>query len=219
MERLLAEGINVNLTLLFTVSRYNEAWNAFLCGLAMNPEPGKVAALASFSISDLDSKVGVALDAYGTTEALALKGKIAIANAKLAYESYKQWAKGTAFREQQRRGARTLRLLWRNISGEGADHPKLSYLEELIGSDTVSAVSLETCEAFRYRGEIHPSLEQDLDVAHRELATLKALGIDLDRIAQELEDEGLASCAEHYAKVSAALRDKRFQVTQDFASH
>jgi transaldolase len=219
MERLLAEGINVNATLLFAASRYAEVWNAYLRGLAMNPEPAKVAAVASFAISDLDTEVDTALEAYGTPEAVALKGKIAIANAKLVYGHYKQRIKETAFLEQQQRGARAQRLLWSDISSQGSDRPNLGYLEALIGPDTVSAVSLETYEAFRYRGEGRLSLEQDLDVAHRKLAALKDLGIDLDRIAQELEEKEIAARAENYTQVLATLRDKRFQATQDFAGH
>jgi transaldolase len=219
MERLLAEGINVNVTLLFAASRYAEVWNAYLRGLAMNPEPAKVAAVASFAISDLDTEVDAALEAYGTPEAVALKGKIAIANAKLVYGHYKQRIKETAFLEQQQRGARAQRLLWSDISSQGSDRPNLGYLEALIGPDTVSAVSLETYEAFRYRGEGRLSLEQDLDVAHRKLAALKDLGIDLDRIAQELEEKEIAARAENYTQVLATLRDKRFQATQDFAGH
>lgn len=218
IERLIAEGVNVNVTLLFSVLRYQEVAQSYLRGLAQNPEPRKVASVASFFVSRVDTKVDRVLDLIGKPEAPALKGRIGIANCKMAYRLFRKVLNEEPFGRQRERGARAQRLLWASTSTKDPRYSDVLYVEGLVGADTVNTVPAETLDAFLYHGEVRASLEQDIEVAERDLEALKALGISIEEIARELEEEGVAKFAASYDQLIAALKEKRAAVAKDYAS-
>jgi len=216
-ERLTAEGFNINVTLLFSVARYEEVVRAWARGLARNAKPEKIASVASFFVSRVDGKVDKKLDALGTPEATRLRGRIAIANAKVAYVRFRALLAQPEIAEQIKRGARPQRPLWASTSTKDPRYSDVMYVEQLIGPDTVDTLPPETLDAFLYHGEVRRSLEIDADLAKRDLEALKGLGIDLDAMTQELETEGVTSFRESWNKLLAALKEKCFKVSKDFA--
>lgn len=218
IERLIAEGINVNATLLFSVSRYQAVAEAYIRGLALNPEPGRVASVASFFVSRIDTKVDAILDEIGSAKALRLKGKIAIASAKVAYSRFKALIETEAFVRQQARGAHVQRPLWASTGTKNPQYSDLMYVEGLIGPITVNTIPPDTLDMFMEHGEVRATLEADTDAAHHDLAELQTLGVDLDTLTVELEKEGVAAFADSYDRLLKALREKRNAVAQEYAA-
>lgn len=218
VETLIAAGINVNVTLLFSVARYQAVIEAYLRGLQHNPDPAGLASVASFFVSRIDTKVDAALDEIGGSRAGALKGRIAIANAKIAYQAFKAALNSERAVEQQRRGVTMQRPLWASTSTKNPDYRDVLYIEQLIGAQTVNTMPSDTLDAFQAHGELRATLEEDVDEARRRLGELDRLGISLARITQELEQEGVAKFAHSYDELLAALRKKRFELTQGYAT-
>jgi transaldolase len=216
IERLIAGGINVNVTLLFSLSRYEQVVETFLRGLKANPEPTSVVSVASFFVSRIDSKVDQALTQAGTPEAMDLRGKIAIANAKLAYRHYQEVLQSEAFKTQRARGARSQRLLWASTGTKNPDYSDVLYIDKLIGANTVNTVPPSTLDAFLHHGEVRATLEEDIDIAERDIHALETLGINLDEITQQLEKEGVASFLDSYQQLLSAINQKRYAVAEDF---
>ncbi len=214
IEQLIAEGINVNATLLFSVDRYVEVAEAYVRGIARQEEPRRVASVASFFVSRVDAKVDPKLEAIGTPEALALRGKIAIANAKMAYRKFKEIFHGEHFAAQRRRNARVQRPLWASTGTKNPAYSDVLYVESLIGPETVVTIPTTTLDAFLAHGEALPTLEAKWEEAERALATLKTLGIDLDEITSELEREGVSAFIESYDRLIELLNQKRFELTR-----
>jgi transaldolase len=173
--------------------------------------------VASFFVSRVDSKVDKRLDALATPDAQRLEGRIAIANARLAYRRFRELMAEPDMARQLERGARPQRPLWASTSTKNPAYRDVLYIESLIGPDTVNTVPPETLDAFLYHGEARYTLEQDVDVAQRDVAALTALGIDLAAVTRELESEGVAAFADSWNKLLASLRDKCFAVAKDFA--
>jgi len=217
VERLIAGGINVNVTLLFSVSRYQEVLQAYLRGLEANPEPGFIASVASFFVSRIDTKIDQKLEQIGSPEALALRGRIAIASAKLAYQHYQEITQGPQFKTQQQRGNRAQRLLWASTGTKNPNYSDVLYIEQLIGAKTVNTVPPATLDAFLQHGTVRATLEMDIEAAKRDLDNLAKLGIDLAEVTQQLEQEGVASFLDSYQQLLAAFTEKRFVVAKDFA--
>ncbi|NIR30449.1 MAG: transaldolase [Gammaproteobacteria bacterium] len=217
IERLIGEGININVTLLFSVARYEEVVGAYVSGLGRHPDPARVTSVASFFVSRIDGKVDLMLDRAGTPEARRLKGRAAIANAKMAYQRFRALTRSEAFRDQVARGARVQRLLWGSTSTKNRDYSDLLYVDGLIGADTVNTVPPQTLDAFQDHGTVALTLERDVEQARRDQEDLAALGIDLDAVTRELEEEGVAAFAESHDKLLAALEEKRVAVTRDYA--
>jgi transaldolase/glucose-6-phosphate isomerase len=217
VEELLAEGINVNITLLFARSAYAavaEAWLAALeRRLARGLPFGRVASVASFFVSRIDTLVDRRLDereraASSQAEqerAKALRGRIAIANARLAYVHYRELVGSERWRRLAAAGARPQRLLWASTSTKDPAYRDTLYVEELIGPDTVNTIPPETLEAFRDHGVVEETLTRGLDRAERDLADLAALGISLDQATDELLDEGIRKFVEPFDKLLAAV--------------
>lgn len=218
IEQLIAEGINVNVTLLFSFERYKAVTEAYLRGLSRNPDPRKVASVASFFISRVDSKVDSALNKIATSEGDELKGKIAVANAKLVYQYFKAMIASAPFETERSRGARPQRPLWASTSTKDPQYRDVFYVEQLIGAETVNTVPPPTLDAFQSHGELRATLESDVGAAQHELDELQALGVDLAQITQELEQEGVKKFADSYDQLLAALKEKRFTVAQRYAS-
>ncbi len=208
-ETLIAEGINVNVTLLFSLARYEAVAQAYLRGLERCSNPDRVASVASFFISRVDSAVDRDLERLGSGQAKALRGKIAVANAKRVFVRFRDIFQGQAFAALLGRGARAQRLLWASTGTKNPDYSDVLYVEELIGSDTVNTMSPATLSAFRERGRARPSLEEGLDDAEAAVAGLAELGVDLDHITERLETEGVAAFARSFDRLLAALDEKR----------
>lgn len=217
IEQLIAEGINVNVTLLFSVRRYEEVVHAWLRGLAANPNPEGIASVASFFVSRVDNRLDPALEAIGGEDALALRGRIAVANAVAAWQRFAELAQLPDFIAQRRRGARVQRLLWGSTSTKNPAYADTLYVDELIGPDTVNTLPPATLDALQHHGTVRRTIDQDQRGAARTLAALAQMGIDLDAVTQQLEDEGVASFAAAYDAVVRALREKVGEFAKDYA--
>jgi transaldolase/transaldolase/glucose-6-phosphate isomerase len=198
IEKLVAEGININVTLLFSVDRYLQVVDAYLRGLENRLSKGqsvdRIASVASFFVSRLDTL----LDPMLAQIAPELEGKIAIANAKLAYQRFKEVFSGSRFAKLSAAGARPQRLLWASTSTKNPNYRDVHYVEALIGPNTVNTLPPATYIAFRDHGIVTPTLEQDVDVALDQLAALPKYGIDLNAMTTRLEKEGIAAFAKSF---------------------
>lgn len=207
IEALTAAGINVNATLLFAVERFEAVIDAFLRGIAVCDAPLRVASVASFFVSRIDSVVDPELERIGTEDALALRGKVAIANATRAYHVFRRRIGTPEYEVALRRGARVQRLLWGSTSCKNPAYPPLMYVEALIGRDTVDTMPLETWLAFLRDGKASPALAHaagEVEV----LSAVAGLGIDLAAINAKLEADGVAAFARSYDALLQALRAK-----------
>ncbi|MBI5239716.1 MAG: bifunctional transaldolase/phosoglucose isomerase [Elusimicrobia bacterium] len=205
-----AEGVPVNVTLLFSVERYARVIDAYLQGLELRASRGKdlsaCASVASFFVSRVDASVDQDLAARG---AKALLGRAAVANAKLAYQVFKKEFSGTRFSALKRKGARPQRLLWASTGTKNPAYSDTLYVAELIGPDTVNTMPPATLAAFRAHGACRPSLEEDVAAARAVWQELKALGLDLDGTLRRLEDEGLWAFEKSFAAILATVAAKK----------
>jgi transaldolase len=206
----IAKGININVTLLFGLPRYEEVTEAYISGLedhlAAGHSIGHISSVASFFLSRIDVLVDPILDQKGAPE---LKGEVAIASAKKAYEIYKRVFSGPRWEKLAAQGAKPQRLLWASTSSKNPAFKDTKYVEALIGPDTVDTVPLETIEAFRDHGIAENTLEQGLDKATAVLNKLKSIGIDIDQITQQLEDEGIDKFNKPFEKLLQAIEDQK----------
>lgn len=209
IEVLIDQGINVNVTLMFSLGHYEEVALAYIRGLERNPNPARVASVASFFVSRIDTAVDPLLDAAGTPEAQALKGKVAIAKSRQVYARFREIFHGNAFAAQRARGGRVQRPLWGSTSSKNPAYRDVMYVESLIGPDTVNTVPLETLNAFRDHGQVAPTLLQGQDGVKEVLERLPELGIDLKAVTERLQMEGVAAFASSYDRLLAALKEKR----------
>ncbi|MGH7776711.1 MAG: bifunctional transaldolase/phosoglucose isomerase [Candidatus Dormibacterales bacterium] len=219
ITRCLAEGININVTLIFSVERHREVIEAFMSGLeglrSRGGELSRVASVASFFVSRVDTKVDKLLEARiaasqdpAQAERLrGLLGRAGIANSKIAYEQFRALHAGPRWEALARAGARVQRCLWASTSVKDPRYPDTMYVEELIGPDTVDTVPEQTLQAFRAHGEVRRSLDENLDSARRELAGLAAAGVDLDQVTRELEEEGVKAFAKSYESLGATVQE------------
>ena len=216
----IAEGINVNVTLVFSVERYRAVMDAYLSGLEQRMSAGlpvdRIASVASFFVSRVDTKVDGALagmvDRGGTRadKAASLLGKAAIANARMAYVEYKKVFGSLRFRALKAQGARTQRPLWASTGTKNPNYRDVVYVEELIGPDTVNTVPPQTLAAFLDHGQVHPgSLEENVAEAEQTLAGLQALGISMNAVTDELEQEGVQSFADAFTALLNAIEVSR----------
>jgi transaldolase len=220
VEELIAQGINVNITLMFSLSHYEAVATAYIRGLQRSRESAKIASVASFFVSRVDTQVDRALEAIGSPEALALLGKIAIANSKRVYRRFEEIFYGDDFSALRKQGARVQRPLWASTSTKNSSYRDVLYVEELIGPDTVNTLPLPTLKAFRDHGRVRGNTVQEgLSAAEDQLRALSGLGVDLNAIAEKLQTDGVASFAAAYDRVLAALEKKRGRMmTQTRAS-
>ena len=208
-EALVAEGINVNATLLFSLARYQEVAEAYVRGLERAAEPSTVASVASFFVSRVDTAVDRQLEADGRPEALELAGSIAIANAKLAYRRYQDIFEGEGFADLRARGGRPQKVLWASTSTKNPAYSDVLYVEGLIGPNTVNTIPPATLEAYREHGRVEgATLTADVDAAFSHIERLGSLGIDLNAITDDLLDEGLEAFGESFHQILHALDEK-----------
>ncbi|MFN2160060.1 MAG: bifunctional transaldolase/phosoglucose isomerase [Anaerolineales bacterium] len=219
IEKLIEEGININVTLLFGLPRYREIAGAYLRGLRARMLEGKplyhINSVASFFVSRIDVLVDPILEdaiRSGGTRALTaarLHGQVAIASAKVAYQIFNEVFLGEDFQELVDEGARKQRLLWASTSTKNPKFSDVKYVEALIGQDTVNTIPLETLNAYRDHGSPKPRLAEDPEMAHKELDELSQVGIDLDWVTKQLEDEGVQKFVKSYDHLISALEGKR----------
>jgi transaldolase/glucose-6-phosphate isomerase len=211
IRQLTAEGISVNITLLFSQSVYEEVANAFIDGLtefgAKGGDVSKVASVASFFISRIDSLVDKKLDEVGGYE--DLKGKVAIANAKLAYQRYKRIFSGPKWEALEAKGAKAQRLLWASTGTKNKAYSDVLYVEELIGKNTVNTMPPATMDAFRDHGRVRATLEENIGEAETVMARLAEAGIDIEAVARQLVEEGVQLFVDAADALLGAVAGKR----------
>jgi transaldolase len=211
IEEMIARGRNINVTLIFSLKRYAEVVEAYLRGLERLVEnggdPGKVASVASFFVSRVDTEADRRLDEVGApTE---LMGKLAIANAKLAYERYEELFAGERWEALSAKGARPQRCLWASTSTKNPEYRDVMYVEELIGPETVNTMPEETIRAFQDHGEVALTLERDLDEARRVFERIAQAGVDYDDVVVTLEREGVEKFADSFRELLDGVKAKR----------
>lgn len=210
---LLVEGVNVNVTLLFGVARYREVAETFLAALEARAAAGhdvrRVASVASFFLSRIDTLVDKSLDEIGTAPARALRGQAAIACARLAYRHYRSWTSEDRWTRLAAAGARPQRLLWASTSTKDPAYADTKYVEALIGPGTVNTMPLATLAAYREHGRPAPRLEDDVEGALDLPDELAALGIDLDGVAARLERDGVRKFVEPFDALHAAIAHRQ----------
>jgi len=212
IEDMIAAGKNINVTLIFSLQRYAEVVEAYLRGLerlvASGGHPAKVASVASFFVSRVDTETDRRLEEFGTKDALALRGKLAIANAKLAYQHYLEAFSGPRWEFLAGKGARPQRCLWASTSTKNPAYRDVMYVEELIGPETVNTMPPETIEAFQDHGEVALTLTKGIKKARAVFEGLAAVGVDVDDVTETLEAEGVQKFADSFAELLAAVGGK-----------
>ncbi len=207
---LIGEGINVNITLMFSLAHYEAVAQAYLRGLERASEPQRVASVASFFVSRVDTAVDRKLEEIGTPEALALRGQAAVANAKMVYRRFREIFNAESFAALRERGARVQRPLWASTGTKNPAYSDVLYVEELIGTDTVNTVPPATLDAFGDHGRVRGStVEEGQAEAEGTLSRLAKLGIDLDVITENLQADGVGSFAASFEQLLGALEEKR----------
>lgn len=210
VEQLLAEGINVNITLMFTVSQYEAVAEAYLRGMEKTADPRRVTSVASFFVSRVDTAVDKLLEELGTPEALALRGKAGIANATLAYRRFREIFFSPDFEKFKKRGARIQKPLWASTSTKNKAYSDVMYIEGLAAPDTINSMPPETIEAFRDHGKARIALDENSARAAQDVVgQLVGMGIALKSIGQELTDAGVEKFIKSYDELIAALERKR----------
>jgi transaldolase/glucose-6-phosphate isomerase len=215
----IAAGVNINITLIFSNDRYKEVMEAYLSGLEDRSKAGKpvdhINSVASFFVSRIDTKVDKYLEPIiqspgrNAQIAKSLLGKIAIANARLAYQEFRKVFESDRFRKLQAKGARLQRPLWASTSTKNPAYPDTMYVDELIGDHTVNTVPPQTLDAFREHGKVQLTIEKDLDKAWKAFSDLEAVGITMQRVTQELEEEGVKVFSEAYDSLLATVKLRR----------
>ena len=208
IERCISEGININITLMFSMAHYEAVARAYLQGIACCADPRQITSVASFFVSRVDTYVDKELEKLGTAEALALRGKAAVANSKLVYHRSKEAFSGEEFIQQKKRGARIQRVLWGSTSTKNPEYSDVKYVEELMGPDTVNTLPTETVDLFLDHGKIGDTLNEGLAEAEQALADLKKIGIDLDAITEQLQVDGVKAFQDSFDQLIAALEEK-----------
>jgi transaldolase len=215
IEEMIARGRNINVTLIFGLDRYVEVTEAYIRGLERLVEaggdPSTVGSVASFFVSRVDTEADRRLDEIGRPE---LKGKLAIANAKLAYQRYKEIFAGARWAALAERDATKQRCLWASTSTKNPAYRDVMYVEELIGPETVNTMPKETIEAFQDHGQVALTLEQGLDEARKLFRNLAAAGINYDDVVATLEREGVEKFGDSFHELLEGIEAKRRQLVR-----
>jgi transaldolase len=214
IEDCIAHGKSINVTLIFSLQRYKEVVEAYQRGLerlvASGGNPSKVHSVASFFVSRVDTEADRRLEEIGTPEALALRGKLAIANAKLAYEHYRSAFSGDRWEFLKGKGAWPQRCLWASTSTKNPEYRDVLYVEELIGPETVNTMPEETIRAFQDHGEIRgDTVMDDVEDAHTLFDDIAKVGVDYDDVTETLELEGVQKFADSFEELLDGVRAKR----------
>ena len=218
IRQLISEGINVNVTLLFGLPRYRAVAEAYVEGLEDRLKQGNpignISSVASFFLSRIDTLVDPLLEKIIVSDgirkevAMGTLGEVAISSAKAAYQIYKEVFHSSRFKKLEGKGAHVQRLLWASTSNKNPNYSDIKYIEPLIGANTVNTVPPQTIDAYRDHGDPKLRIELDMEKANRILASLPKLGIDLDQVTQQLENEGISKFNEPFDKLMGALANK-----------
>lgn len=221
IEALTAEGISINITLLFSLERYVQVASAYIAGIKSRLQQGRpvasIRSVASVFVSRIDTAVDRLLEARILEAGIeaeraafrALLGKTGIANAKMIYQKFKEIFQGPDFLELQNQGVSLQRVLWGSTGTKNPNYSDLLYVEELIGPETINTVPPATLAAFKDHGKVRPSLEENLGEARETLRKLSAIGIHLRRVTHDIQEEGVKSFSESFEKLFARLAEKR----------
>jgi transaldolase len=216
IEECIARGRSINVTLIFGLERYAAVAEAYVRGLERLVEsggdPSRVASVASFFVSRVDTEADKRLEAIGTGEALGLSGKLAIANAKLAYRRYGEIFSGERWDALEARGATPQRCLWASTSTKNPAYPATLYVDELIGPETVNTMPLETIEAFQRDGTVSRTLDHGLEEADAVFEDLARVGVDYDDVTDTLEREGVQKFSDSFDELLEGVRAKRSEL-------
>jgi transaldolase len=209
IREMLGRGVNVNITLMFSLGQYDAVAEAYLSGLeayqAAGGDVARVASVASFFVSRVDSKVDRQLDEIGEG---SIRGKIGIANAKAAYRRFEQTFQGDRWQRLAAAGASVQRVLWGSTSTKDPAYPDTMYVDNLIGPHTVNTIPLKTLEAFLDHGEVQRTVDQELEEADGALDRLAEVGIDIDQVTDELLEEGLVKFSNSFNDLMDAIESK-----------
>jgi len=209
VEELISEGINVNVTLMFSMQHYEDVAQAYLRGLRRASDPTRIASVASFFVSRVDSATDGALDEIGSVEAAALRGTAAIANSKLAYRRYQELFEGAEFADLKAAGARPQRVLWASTSTKDPAYRDVMYIEELVGDNTVNTVPPATLDAFMDHGVARAdAVVERVDEAEDAINGLGEIGVDFDAITDQLQIDGVASFAKAFETMLETIEVK-----------
>jgi transaldolase len=213
IRQMISEGRNINVTLIFSLDGYADVMEAYIAGLeqlAVDPDAdlSSVASVASFFISRVDTEVDRRLDAIGTDDALALRGKAAVAQGKLAYRQFQETFSGDRWEALAARGARVQRPLWASTSTKNDAYPDTLYVDQLIGPHTVNTLPENTLEAFADHGTLARTVDADVDDAQRVWQSLADVGVDKNDVAAQLEREGVDSFTKSFDELIATLEQK-----------
>jgi transaldolase len=213
---MIAEGRSINITLIFSLARYAEVIDAYLTGLETLAEGGgdltSVHSVASFFVSRVDTEVDRRLDAVGTSDALALRGQAAVAQAKLAYRLFGDRFSGQRWERLAARGAHLQRPLWASTSTKNPAYPDTFYVDGLVGPDTVTTLPEATIAAFEDHGTVARTIDRGLEDAEAVMDSLAEAGVDIDDVGRTLQDQGVASFHESFAHVLQVLETKAHQL-------
>ena len=212
IREMIAEGRNVNVTLIFSLSRYQEVMDAYIDGLEQRMASGSpvsnIASVASFFISRVDNEIDKRLDQLGTPSALSLRGTAAVNQARLAYAAFQKTFSGPRWEALAKAGASVQRPLWASTSTKNPSYPDTMYVDQLIGPDTVNTLPDATLEAFSDHGTLGRTIDQNIAISKRQWAELAMNAIDVDEVAAQLEDEGVASFIKSFDELIGVLEDK-----------
>ncbi|MBN2045147.1 MAG: transaldolase [Anaerolineales bacterium] len=213
VEQAIAAGVNVNVTLIFSLERYQMVMEAYLAGLEQRIAAGlpvdRIASVASFFVSRMDTKVDQLLAEIGTGEAKALMGRSAVANAKLAYQRYLTTFGGERFAKIKAAGGRVQRPLWASTSTKNPAYPETLYVDTLIGADTVNTIPPKTLVAFLNHGVVADTILKKIPEQEKIIEALEALGISVKQVTDELEAEGVAAFARAFADLLAVIESRK----------
>jgi transaldolase len=212
IEEMIASGRNINVTLIFSLERHKAVMEAYIRGLERlieaGGDPATVHSVASFFVSRVDTETDERLEAIGG-DALTLRGKLGIANAKIAYQNYLETFRGPRWEALEQKGATKQRCLWASTSTKNPEYRDVLYVEELIGPATVNTMPEETIEAFQDHGRVAETLTQDVDAAHKLFNDLREAGIDYDDVVDTLEREGVQKFADSFDELLDGITAKR----------
>ena len=213
IEDMIAAGKSINVTLIFSLQRHREVMEAYVRGLerlvASGGDPRKVSSVASFFVSRVDTEADKRLDAIGSDAALALRGRLAVANARLAYRNWQQVFSGDRWQFLASKGASKQWCLWASTSTKNPAYPDTLYVDSLIGPETVNTMPLETVEAFQDHGTVALTLEEGIDQAQSLLRELGKVGVDVEDVTDTLEAEGVQKFDDSFAELLDGIRAKR----------
>jgi transaldolase len=213
IQELITEGVNINITLMFSMAQYDMVAETYISALEKRTAKAynlhRIASVASFFVSRIDVKVDQMLDEIGASEAKALKGKIGIANAKMAYQHFKDTFRGKRWDFLADKGARLQRVLYGSTSTKNPDYSDVMYVDGLIGPNTVNTIPPKTLEAFMDHGTVAVTLDRDLDEARQQLDQLEKVGIELADVTRELLDEGVEKFVKPYDKLIETIAQKQ----------